>query len=135
MTFDIYGTDFTTVDVILIFHSVPERRGFFWRFLKPGFQHVQAWMKFADDLWIQVDGCLEALFVKPYDLPPWALTNNTEKYKPTFLPLQRRITLGKVREPFHFGPVTCVDLTKALLGIRAPLVRTPWQLYKHLTRK
>jgi hypothetical protein len=123
------------VDVLLIFHDVPERRGFFWRFLKPGFQHVQTWVKF-EDLWVQIDGCLEAMFVKAFKSPPWELMEEEqlEKYSPTFFARRHGVKLGQLREPFHIGPVTCVDLTKALLGIRAPLVRTPWQLYKYLKK-
>ena len=29
---------------------------------------------------------------------------------------------------------TCVEVAKRALGVRAPLVLTPWQLYKYLTR-
>lgn len=31
-------------------------------------------------------------------------------------------------------PYTCVEAIKRLLGLRAPLVFTPWQLFRHLTR-
>jgi hypothetical protein len=29
-------------------------------------------------------------------------------------------------------PLTCVTIAKRLLGVRAPWVMTPWQLYRHL---
>lgn len=29
-------------------------------------------------------------------------------------------------------PLTCVEIVKRVLGIRAPFVLTPWQLYRHL---
>lgn len=31
-------------------------------------------------------------------------------------------------------PFTCVESVKRILGLRAPWVLTPWQLYRHLTR-
>ena len=124
------------IDAVLVFHDVPHRNGWFWKLLKPGFGHVQVWIM-RNDLWIQLDGCLEALFIRTHERAPWELLDGTHKakYNPRFLPQRYTIRTGRVREPFHFGPVTCVELTKAILGIRAPLVRTPWQLYKHLTRK
>lgn len=136
MTSDICTTDFATVDVVLMFHAVPSRAGLFWRLLKPGFGHVQTWT-LVGGRWVQIDGCLEALFVNSYMQPPWELLSKEElqKYSPTFLPIRRTVRIGTVREPFHFGPITCVDLTKAVLGIRAPFVRTPWQLYKHLLKE
>lgn len=30
-------------------------------------------------------------------------------------------------------PLTCVEIVKRVLGIRAPFVLTPWQLYRHLS--
>ena len=30
------------------------------------------------------------------------------------------------------APLTCVTIAKRLLGVRAPWVMTPWQLYRHL---
>lgn len=32
-------------------------------------------------------------------------------------------------------PVTCVEVVKRVLGLRAPWVFTPWQLYRHLSRQ
>jgi len=38
----------------------------------------------------------------------------------------------RIRLPWVFGPWTCVEQIKALVGIRAPWVLTPRQLWKHL---
>lgn len=38
----------------------------------------------------------------------------------------------RIRLPWIFGPWTCVEQIKALVGVRAPLVVTPRQLWKHL---
>jgi hypothetical protein len=37
------------------------------------------------------------------------------------------------RQAFAPAPLTCVTVVKRLLGIRAPRVWTPWQLYLHLS--
>lgn len=34
--------------------------------------------------------------------------------------------------PWPIGLLTCVMFAKRFLGIRAPFVHTPWQLYRHL---
>jgi hypothetical protein len=36
------------------------------------------------------------------------------------------------RRPLAVAPLTCVTIAKRLLGVRAPLVVTPWQLCRHL---
>ena len=38
----------------------------------------------------------------------------------------------RIRLPWVFGPWTCVEQIKALVGVRAPWVLTPRQLWKHL---
>ena len=36
------------------------------------------------------------------------------------------------RRGFAIAPLTCVTVAKRLLGVRAPFVMTPWQLYRQL---
>ncbi len=36
--------------------------------------------------------------------------------------------------PAVLRPFTCVEAVKSVLGIHAPWVATPWQLYRHLLR-
>jgi hypothetical protein len=36
------------------------------------------------------------------------------------------------RRGFGISPLTCVTIAKRLLGVRAPCVMTPWQLYQQL---
>jgi len=36
------------------------------------------------------------------------------------------------RRGIAIAPLTCVTVAKRLLGVRAPCVVTPWQLYRHL---
>jgi hypothetical protein len=49
-----------------------------------------------------------------------------------------RVLLGerlpaRARSRFALAPMTCVTVVKRLLGIDAPWVWTPWQLYAHLS--
>jgi hypothetical protein len=39
----------------------------------------------------------------------------------------------RTRRRFALAPLTCVTVVKRLLGIDAPWVWTPWQLYSHLS--
>jgi hypothetical protein len=40
---------------------------------------------------------------------------------------------ARPRQRFALAPLTCVTVVKRLLGIEAPWVWTPWQLYAHLS--
>lgn len=105
--------------------------------LKLDFQHVQlrSYLQYSPDpsdvLWIVVDPCLSYVRTKIYDaqMAPWA-DAEVKHYQ--------RVTVAtdwkKVREWFAFGPITCVEIAKAYLGISSWRIRTPWQLYKHIRR-
>jgi hypothetical protein len=76
---------------------------------------------------------MEYVQVEAHEHPPWKLLN--PEVNPTFLEVRRVVTLGKIRSPFHFGPQTCVETVKSLLGIRTPWwLRTPYQLYRFLRK-
>lgn len=38
----------------------------------------------------------------------------------------------RLRSRWFVGPITCVEYIKALLGIRAFWIWTPWQLYRYV---
>jgi hypothetical protein len=108
------------------------------RFLKDGFQHVQLWRRVqygpahTDAFWLVIDPCLEFLDAGVvFDhTPPW--------HSDKTLTVQRVVTLcsnKQVRDWFHIGPITCVELSKAGIGIRSFFVRTPWQLYKYIAAR
>lgn len=120
-----------------VIFQVRESNAFWRRFLKPGFEHVQLWRPTQygpgvnDMIWQFVDPCLE--IIKTGVL--WGATPPWEVYPQATV---RRVTVlhrsGKVREKFFMGPVTCVELAKAYLGIGSWFIRTPFQLYKYLCR-
>lgn len=108
------------------------------RYLKVGFQHVQMWRPvrygpgMRDVFWIVIEPCLEFLDagVVFNHTPPWQYGGGVT--------VQRCVAacpMQKVRDWLHIGPITCVEMAKACLGIRSFWVRTPWQLYKYLNKR
>lgn len=99
------------------------------RWLRPGFRHVFVALP-APGGWITVDPLSTLLEVEYHPLPPdtdlaaWFRTRG------------HRVLESPIHPPlptqWPFAPLTCVSVAKRLLGIRAPLVVTPWQLYRHL---
>lgn len=115
------------IDVWLVFYDRPHRH-WLWRFLEPGFKHVEVWTE-DRGAWARFDPCLEFCVSQVYLQPPWEILPYARLLRVT-----RIVKLGKLREPFMFGPVTCVELAKSMIGLRAPFVRTPFQLFKHLRK-
>lgn len=106
--------------------------------LKPGYQHVQLrrviryGSGLTDELWLVLDPCLSHLEAGIFDAgaAPWTdplvLHSQRVDIAPNWL---------RVREWFSFGPITCVETAKVVLGISSWRVRTPWQLFKYLRKR
>ncbi len=111
----------------LVFHDVPGQR--WWgKYLKPGFQHVSV-LQLITGTWVLIRPMYARTLVEalPYtegDLP------HTVHPDATFLPIQINET---ERLRALVGLHTCVGFAKAIMGIRAPLILTPYQLFKHCT--
>lgn len=122
-----------SVDYYVVFRQFPRERSRLWKLLKSGFYHVECWGYVPPGAWLRFDTCLEFISVEVYAHPPWELIEPREK--PTFVHYQGVIDHGKMRQRFFVGPITCVALTAAFLGIRLPFFcRTPYQFYKLLRR-
>ncbi len=122
-------TDIWVVFLDLDKDRLSESRSRFWRFLKPGFQHVECWKFIYPGVWIRLDTSVELISVDVYEDPPWeamAYLNPTVKH------VRRLVSKGPWRAKFFIGPMTCVELSKAFLGVSAFFVRTPFQLYNFL---
>jgi len=125
------------VDTWVVFMNIDKSntsiaRSSLWRLLKPGFQHVEVWKRMATDFWIRCDPSVEIVDVQVYGSPPWQVL---ERLDPTTIRVRRVIAKGYWRVGFHIGPMSCVELTKAFLGIAKFSVRTPWQLYNFLRKE
>lgn len=108
------------------------RRSRFWRWLKPGFRHVEIWKFIPPGAWIRLDTAIEHIDIEVGIAPPWLAQRHLN---PTCVPVQRTVSNKYFREPFFMGPVTCVELSKAVLGVRNFFVRTPYQLYRFLRKE
>ena len=125
------------VDVWVVFTDLDTEhtalsRSSFWRLMKPGFQHVEIWRRLSTNLWIRCDPSVEVIDVQVYSLPPWQVL---ERLNPTVFRVRRTVTKGCWRSRFHIGPMSCVELAKAFLGISSFFVRTPLQLYNFLRKE
>lgn len=101
------------------------------RYLKPGFRHVSI-LTLNDGIWT---------LTRP--LYGWTETVSCP-YREGDIP-QTMIDGECLVVPFHvkhcdrlrslIGLHTCVTTAKAYMGIRAPWIITPWQLYKYASRR
>ena len=121
----------------VVYHRRDWTRWFF-RGLKPGFQHVELARPIYygpgvnDVAWIHVLPMFEMLDVEiaTDPQPPWVRCPQSTVQKVTAI----RPT-GKVRQWFHIGPFSCVEMVKTALGINSFWLRTPWQLYKYIAHR
>ena len=110
---------------ILVFADAKE--SVYWRLLKPGFRHVALAIQ-AGDYWVWVDGSPVRLSV------PTGVTSDLAGYWRS-----RGCTVVECEARLRATPTplmlsTCVGFVKALMGITNPLILTPHQLYRHVTR-
>jgi hypothetical protein len=100
------------------------------RTLKPGFRHCFVALQHGS-AWLICDSLkshMELTLVHPpeaFDLAQYYVDQG------------HRVLLGRTallvpRTGVSIAPLTCVTIAKRLLGVRAPRVWTPWQLFCHL---
>lgn len=125
--------DALLTDWFVVFRNLPAegKQSPLWRLLKDGFEHVELW-RCDRGIWLRIEPCIEIAEAEAHEHPPWMMIPRT--LKPTMLRARRATPKGRVRDPWFFGPVTCVELAKAFLGVRNTFVRTPYQLYKFLRK-
>ncbi len=108
------------------------------RWLKPGFRHVELVRPvyygpaLSDVMWVGIFPRLETLDADiAFDpTPPWVrCPGSAIQYVRVSRPLEQ------VRQWFHVGPVSCVEVAKYVLGINSFWVRTPHQLYQYIHRR
>lgn len=100
------------------------------RGLKPGFRHCFAILGEGEH-WLLIDPLAPLMEVRAFDralvadLPDWFRQRG-------FLVVEAPVQRG-LRRPAPWRPFTCVEAVKRVLGLHAPFVLTPWQLYRRLT--
>ena len=98
--------------------------------LRRGFRHCFVVLR-AGSLWLACEPLKDRIELDVLDLPhAFDLAGFYSRQGHRVL-LGRRPRLGS-RPRFAPAPLTCVTVVKRLLGIRAPWVWSPWQLYSHL---
>ncbi len=113
----------------LIFTPAKTRR--WWdRWLKPGFNHVYA-MRWDGFNWLIVNPRSDYLQVENSAVCDHTLRDVAIGKATAVMGVLCEVPEGTLRSRFFAGPVTCVEVLKSLLGIRAFFVFTPWQLYKY----
>jgi hypothetical protein len=113
------------------------------RLLKPGFRHVfvvlplprQAGRGEGAGGWISVDPLIDRMELALH--PPWPVHQLAGWFRAqglTVLNLFLPVPAARQHPPLAppIAPFTCVEAVKRLLGLRAPWVLTPYQLYRHL---
>lgn len=98
--------------------------------LKPGFRHCFAVVRDPKGPWILVDPArgvprLSVIGLEDFDVARF--------YRDMGL---TAVETARADAPLYFPwtTATCVGMVKAVIGLRAPLVVTPYGLYRRLTR-
>lgn len=100
------------------------------RLLRRGFRHCFVAVA-ATEGWIICDPrspCTDLAFVTGFDQ-----TQVATWYRDLGLCVVETCTLQAPLRPAPIRPFTCVEAVKRVLGVHAPWVLTPWQLYRLLT--
>lgn len=99
------------------------------RLLRPGFRHVFVALPVAGG-WITLDPLSTRLEADYHPLP--ADTDLAAWFRARGHHVLPAPLLPPLPAQWPLAPFTCVTVAKRVLGIHAPLVQTPWQLYRHL---
>ncbi len=117
----------------------PREPHYFWAaWLKQGFRHCELWRPYQygegalDIGWLRVTPTFEILEAE-IDTDP--ASPGLRFPGTTLQPVKVFSKALKVRQWFHFGPMSCTEICKAALGINKAFVRTPWQLFNYIKQR
>lgn len=101
------------------------------RLLRRGYRHCFVVVR-ARSLWLACEPLKDRIELHALDLPP------AFDLAGFYAGQGHRVLLGRRPPPgprrrLALAPLTCVTVVKRLLGIHAPWVWSPWQLYTHLS--
>lgn len=110
----------------------------FTHLFKQGFRHVELARALpygpnVDDVaWLHLLPTFETLDfdIASDNRPPWVRCPQSTVQKVTVI-----APLGKVRQWFHIGPISCTEAVKWALNINSFWVRTPWQLFRYIEKR
>lgn len=105
----------------------------YWlRKLKPGFRHCFVAIQHGS-AWVICDSLKTHMELTLLDAPGAFSLGNFYADRGHHV-LLGRMASSRPRTGISLTPLTCVTVAKRLLGVRAPRVWTPWQLFCHLVR-
>lgn len=102
------------------------------RWLKPGYRHCFALVQ-SNGYWVMYNPLSIGTEVEVWPC-------DHEVYLRTWLAEQGYLVIEQtVRplcpKPLPWAPYSCVEAVKRVLGLRAPGVLTPWQLYRYIKKE
>ena len=116
---------------LAVFHD--DAKGFWPEHVcRPGFRHCYAVVDDGDH-WIMVDGGSKGPEIQVMASSGFELAAFWRELGWTVVETETRAPRHLNLWPFMIG--SCVSTTKRTLGIAAPFVLTPHQLYRHLTKR
>jgi hypothetical protein len=115
------------VDWWFIYSDMDDQSHWHSRLFKSGFQHVKA-LRQSGRVWVLIESSFSFVDIQLIreDATPWQMFPHC-----TIQHVNAMRRCSDNVHPFHVGPLSCVELMKALLGVRAWRVRTPWQFYRY----
>jgi len=106
------------------------------RLLRPGYRHCYL-LIWEGCVWLYLDPTMDRARVLVLDLfdgfqhPAVWIEDETARIFEAWPTAES----DRLRTPWLLGPITCVELVKAFLGISNPFIWTPWQLAQWLRRR
>lgn len=118
------------------------------KILKPGFRHCFVMLDHGTDYpspagtrqWTSIDPLCQKLDITTYtisndfDIPQWLADQGYIIYPIDHVAGEGRNSPRKSQWGLPLRILSCVEITKQILGIKAWYVCTPWQLFRYLNR-
>ena len=101
------------------------------KLLRPGFRHCFAVVG-RDERWVVFDPMSSFTNLGVFSGP--TIDDVAEWYRQFGFTVIKTVVRREGSPPAEWRLFTCVEAVKRVLGIRAPWVITPWQLYRHIGR-
>jgi len=120
----------------ILFPAKPRYPGplpWYIRLLRRGWRHCYAARADGPGRTVAIEHGGQAMLAETFDVPVQEFVRFMAERQAAFVLFV--LDQGAPRRPHWRGPMSCVEATKALLGIAAPWIITPRQLARHLRRR
>ena len=116
------------VDTLVVFVNHTECRWLTW--LRPGFRHCFAAVR-IDHRWVVCDALKSSVELHAFDLPSDFDLASFYSEKGHVVVIGTRMCQPNIHR-LTIEPLTCVAITKRVIGLQSIWVQTPWQLFRVL---